>query len=258
MTGKPAFCGGSPLRPEATGYGLVYMAKIAAEKRLRRSLEGARCAISGSGNVAQYAARKLLQFGAKVITVSDTHGVLVFENGMSVDDWGVVAHAKQIERKSLSSVKDKVSGQFTPNRTPWSINVPYDFAFPCATQNELNKESVELLLSNGCQGVFEGANLPTNLEGQKVLRSNPEVLYIPGKAANAGGVGVSGFEMSQNSQHLTWALEKVDAKLQMLMENIYQQIEEAKGGDGGTMEEGANRAGFLKVVKAMEDLGWIY
>ncbi len=158
----------------------------------------------------------------------------------------------------MSAIGDKVTGKYVPNETPWSLpSVRCDFAFPCATQNEITKEGAELLVKNSVLGVFEGANLPTTLEGQKVLRSKPSIIYVPGKAANAGGVGVSGLEMSQNAQRLTWTPEEVDAKLQGMMAQIYEQMQDAAG-KKGTLEEGANRAGFLKVAQAMEELGWIY
>lgn len=256
LTGKSLLFGGSPLRTEATGYGLVYMAKLAAERRLNKTLEGARCAVSGSGNVAQYTAHKLLQFGAKVITMSDSNGVLVFENGMTMDDWNVIIHAKQVDRARLSELQGIVTGKYIAKGTPWSIDASYDYALPCATQNEIDGEGAKRLIQRGCKGVFEGANLPTSAEAQEVLRTS-NILYIPGKASNAGGVATSGFEMSQNAQFLQWTNEEVDLKLKSLMENIYNQMENAVA-DGGSLEEGANRAGFLKVVQAMEQLGWIW
>jgi len=256
LTGKSLLFGGSHIRPEATGYGTVYIAKLAIEDKLKRSLSGARCSVSGSGNVAQYAAQKLLHFGARVLTMSDSNGVLVFENGMTDDDWKVIVHAKQVTRSRLQSIANKTTGKFYPNEKPWTLqHLKCDFAFPCATQNEIDGTGAELLVSNGVLGVIEGANLPTTMEGQNVLRQK-NLLYIPGKAANAGGVGVSGFEMSQNAQRLQWKPEEVDKKLQELMENIYNQLKANSG--NGTLEEGANRAGFLKVVQAMKELGWIY
>uniref|UniRef100_A0A7S2AB97 glutamate dehydrogenase (NADP(+)) n=1 Tax=Trieres chinensis TaxID=1514140 RepID=A0A7S2AB97_TRICV len=258
LTGKSLLFGGSPFRPEATGYGLVYIAKIAIEKKLGKTLAGARCAVSGSGNVAQYAAQKLMEFGANVITVSDSNGVLVFDNGMTQKDWDTIIEAKQVKRARLFSIEDQVTGRYVPKESPWSLNdVKYDFAFPCATQNEINAESAEHIIQNGVQGVFEGANLPTTLDGQDAIRGHPGVVYIPGKASNAGGVGVSGFEMSQNAQRLQWKPKEVDEKLQGMMANIYDQME-ASSGDDGTLEQGANRAGFLKVAQAMKELGWVY
>ncbi|KAL7556799.1 hypothetical protein ACA910_005236 [Epithemia clementina (nom. ined.)] len=259
LTGKSLLFGGSPLRPEATGYGLVYMAKLAVDRKLKRSLEGMRCAVSGSGNVAQYAAQKLLHFKAKVVTMSDSSGVLVFEDGMTEDDWNVIMDCKNTKRGRLSSIQDQVSGRYYADKSPWTLsNVKYDLALPCATQNEIDKDGAELLVRNGVLGVFEGANLPTDLAAQEHLRSH-NVLYIPGKASNAGGVGVSGLEMSQNAQRLTWKAEEVDQKLQEMMENIYNLMaKQEENTPGATLEQGANRAGFIKVATAMKELGWVY
>jgi len=256
LTGKSILFGGSHIRPEATGWGVVYISKLAIERQLGRSLEGARCAVSGSGNVAQYAAQKLMQFGAKVITMSDSNGVLVFDDGMTQNDWNEIIHAKQVQRARLHTIEDKVSGRYVPNESPWSLNLELDFAYPCATQNEVDKDDAESLVKHGLNGLFEGANLPTSMAAQQVLRDNAEScpLYIPGKASNAGGVGVSGFEMSQNAQRLQWKPEEVDEKLQELMSNIYDQIVSA----GDTLENGSNRAGFIKVADAMKQLGWVY
>jgi glutamate dehydrogenase (NADP+) len=256
LTGKSMLFGGSPFRPEATGYGLVYITKLAVEKRLGRSLEGMRCAVSGSGNVAQYACQKLLELGAKVITVSDSDGVLVFEHGMTKDDWNMIIDCKQVKRGRLSALKSN-GGRYVRAETPWSIDVKYDLALPCATQNEIDEHGAKLLVQNGVIAVCEGANLPTSIKGQEVLRGHADIIYIPGKASNAGGVGVSGFEMSQNAQRLTWDPAEVDDRLQKMMSDIYDQMESAAG-KGGTLEEGANRAGFLKVATAMKELGWIY
>jgi len=260
LTGKSMLFGGSPFRPEATGYGLIYITKIAVEKRLGRTLEGSCCAVSGSGNVAQFAAKKLMEFGAKVMTFSDSNGVLVFDDGMTEDDWDSIVEAKNVHRMRLRDIEDKVTGRYIPNESPWTLTddtTPFHLAFPCATQNEIDGKGAELLLSKGVLGVFEGANLPTTIKGQEVFRSRPDVIYIPGKAANAGGVGVSGLEMAQNAQRLQWEPEEVDDKLQKMMGEIYEQMEAASG-EGGTLEEGANRAGFLKVTRAMEELGWLY
>jgi len=255
LTGKSLLFGGSPFRPEATGYGLVYITKLAVEKKLNRSLEGMRCAISGSGNVAQYAAEKLLSYGAKVVTVSDSNGVLVFDEGMTKEDFDMILECKNVNRERLSSLKGKVSGKYTAGETPWSVNVPVDIALPCATQNELDEDGAAMLLKKGVLAVCEGANLPTTLKGQETIRSNPDIIYMPGKAANAGGVSVSGLEMSQNAQRLTWEPHEVDEKLHKTMSNIYALME--KHSNGGNLEDGANRAGFVKVATAMKELGWI-
>ena len=266
LTGKSLLIGGSPLRPEATGYGLVYMTQIALQKQLHRSLKDARCAISGSGNVAQYAAQKLIQLGAKVVTVSDSDGVLVFDHGMTIEDLDVIMECKNIRRGRLSSITDIVQGRFIPGKSPWSLipELTYDIALPCATQNEILAEHASRMVSSGVIGVLEGANLPTNIEAQEILRE-AGILYIPGKASNAGGVGVSGLEMSQNAQRLAWSSDDVDQKLQDMMSNIYDQMTEQQrlsisdiSDKSCTLEQGANRAGFLKVASAMKDLGWLY
>lgn len=273
LTGKGLAIGGSHVRPEATGYGLVYLSDLAIEGRGGarsddgssgssgrppiQSLKGARCAVSGSGNVAQYAARKLLDLGARVMTVSDSDGVLVFpEGGMTERDWEVVTDAKQNRRVRLSAIEGEVTGRYVAGETPWSVDVAYDYAYPCATQNEVDGEGARRMVRGGLLGLFEGANLPTTMEGQEVLRASG-ALYVPGKASNAGGVGVSGFEMSQNAQRLRWTEEEVDGRLRDLMAGIYEQMTSVPG-EAVTLEQGANRAGFLKVAKAMEELGWVY
>eukprot|EP00569_Conticribra_weissflogii_P007185 CAMPEP_0171349940 /NCGR_PEP_ID=MMETSP0878-20121228/35115_1 /TAXON_ID=67004 /ORGANISM="Thalassiosira weissflogii, Strain CCMP1336" /LENGTH=450 /DNA_ID=CAMNT_0011854731 /DNA_START=42 /DNA_END=1391 /DNA_ORIENTATION=- len=256
LTGKSLAFGGIHLRPEATGYGTVYMAKHAIEDKLKKSLDGTRCAISGSGNVAQYAAEMLMLLGAKVVTISDSNGVLVFENGMTSDDFDKFLDAKQVGRIRLGALEGSVSGKYIPDQSPWTLpDVQVDFAFPCATQNEIDEAGASLLMKKGCMGVFEGANLPVTAEGQNVFRTDRTFLYIPGKAANAGGVGVSGLEMSQNASRTYWKKEKVDAMLKEMIAGIYKQMTDAAGEDG-TLEEGCNRAGFLKVANALKELGW--
>jgi len=260
LTGKSILTGGSQLRPEATGFGLVYIADMAIhdhESMNFQPLQGSNCAVSGSGNVAQYAALKLLELGAKVISMSDSDGVLYFEKGMTKSDWYTIVNAKQNERKRLHQIQDLVSGEYLANKSPWTMQrCKIDYAFPCSTQNELTCQKIVIMIENGLLGVFEGANLPTDLSAQAELRKHPSIIYIPGKAANAGGVGVSGFEMSQNAQKLTWNREAVDEKLRNLMEHIYTQLVNAAGVDG-TLASGANKAGFLRVATAMKDLGWL-
>eukprot|EP00529_Nitzschia_sp_RCC80_P023599 CAMPEP_0113487796 /NCGR_PEP_ID=MMETSP0014_2-20120614/25689_1 /TAXON_ID=2857 /ORGANISM="Nitzschia sp." /LENGTH=468 /DNA_ID=CAMNT_0000381495 /DNA_START=645 /DNA_END=2047 /DNA_ORIENTATION=- /assembly_acc=CAM_ASM_000159 len=248
LTGKSLLFGGSPLRPEATGYGLVYITQLAIQKKLCRSMEGLRCAVSGSGNVAQNAARKLMTFGAIVTTMSDSNGVIYFEHGMNEKDFERVIKCKNVQRGRLASLTDELtSGTYMTGETPWTLDVPIDVALPCATQNEIDHVGATLILKNGAIAVCEGANLPTTLNGQAVIRSSPGVIYLPGKASNAGGVGVSGFEMSQNAERLTWTEEEVDQKLQSMMKRIYEQMVDTGTKTGGTLEEGANRAGFIKV-----------
>lgn len=259
LTGKSLNFGGSPFRPEAAGYGLVYLTELAVQSKLSKSMKGMRCAVSGSGNVAQFAAHKLLELDAKVITVSDSNGVLIFDNGMTMDDWEQIIHCKNKKRGRLSSLEGTVSGKYTSNESPWSVDVKYDFALPCATQNEIDKQSAKRLVKNGVLGVFEGANFPTCHEAQQVFRSatNPNVIYVPGKASNAGGVGVSGLEMAQNAQRLVWKPEEVDGKLRDMMKNIFNKMEDAER-EGISLEQAVNRAGFLKVATAMRELGWLY
>lgn len=200
---------------------------------------------------------RLIELGAKVITINDSTGVLVFENGMSADDLTIIEECKNKKRARLSTIADRVSGKYIAGKSPWSIDVKYDIALPCATQNEIKEDGAKRLVANGVMAVLEGANLPTNMEAQQVLRA-ANVLYVPGKATNAGGVGVSGLEMSQNAQRLTWKPETVDNMLQEMMSDIYDQMEAAVPKSGGTLEAGANRAGFLKVVEALGELGWFY
>jgi len=196
--------------------------------------------------------------GAKVVTISDSNGVLVFENGMTSDDFDKFLDAKQVGRIRLGALEGSVSGKYIPDQSPWTLpDVQVDFAFPCATQNEIDEAGASLLMKKGCMGVFEGANLPVTAEGQNVFRTDRTFLYIPGKAANAGGVGVSGLEMSQNASRTYWKKEKVDAMLKEMIAGIYKQMTDAAGEDG-TLEEGCNRAGFLKVANALKELGWVY
>ena len=261
LTGKSLTLGGSCLRPEATGYGLVYMTQIALQHRFQRSLEGVRCAISGAGNVAQFTAEKLLELGAVVVTVSDSNGVLVFDQGMTRQDLDTILECKNVRRGRLSSLHG-VCGRFIPETSPWKLlpDVSYDVALPCATQNEITADDAERMVSNGIKAVLEGANLPTDIQAQEVLR-RAGILYIPGKASNAGGVGVSGLEMSQNAQRWSWAAEDVDQKLRAMMSHIYDQMIQEQSENPGfctSLEQGANRAGFKKVAKAMQELGWLY
>jgi glutamate dehydrogenase (NADP+) len=263
LTGKSINIGGSFERAEATGYGLVYMAKLAIQDKHRQDLKDKICAVSGSGNVAQYTCRKLVEFGAKVVTVSDSNGVLYFKDGMTLEDWKVIAEAKQVHRKRLSQIVDKVGGggggEYLANTSPWTLaDLAIDYAFPCATQNEIDEYSLRQMIDNGLKGIFEGANLPIQLPAQEILQQqHPEIIYIPGKAANAGGVGVSGFEMAQNAQKMPWKPETVDEKLQELMADIYSQLVKAQRESGCSLNDSANQVGFQRVVDAMEDLGWI-
>jgi glutamate dehydrogenase (NADP+) len=266
LTGKSILVGGIPLRPEATGYGLVYITQIAIQKQYQRSLTDIRCAVSGSGNVAQFAAQKLIQLGAKVVTISDSNGVLVFDNGMTNEDLNIIMECKNLHRGRLSSLQNAITGKYIPDMSPWSLipDVKYEIALPCATQNEIKADHADRMVLHGVKGIFEGANLPLTIEAHDIVRQS-EILYIPGKASNAGGVGVSGLEMSQNAQRLVWTTDDVDSKLHSMMSNVYDQmIEQQKLAETNhsnkncTLEQGANRAGFIKVADAMKELGWLY
>jgi glutamate dehydrogenase (NADP+) len=248
LTGKGLEWGGSLVRNEATGYGLVYIVDEALKSK-GKSFEGMDVAISGSGNVAIYAAQKAQQLGGRVITFSDSNGFIHAPKGVNLD---IVKRIKEVERKRI---KDYVSiskdATYTEGcRGIW--NVKCDIALPCATQNELDEAAAEALVRNGCVAVGEGANMPCTPEAVKVFQSN-DVLFLPGKSANAGGVAVSGLEMAQNSQRLPWTFEKTDAELKNIMVTIYNNISRAaeEYGCPGNFVAGANIAGFIKVANAM-------
>jgi Glutamate dehydrogenase/leucine dehydrogenase len=263
LTGKSINIGGSYERAEATGYGLVYMAKLAIQDKQHQDLKDKICIVSGSGNVAQYTCRKLVEFGAKVVTVSDSNGVLYFKDGMTLEDWKVIVQGKQVDRQRLSQLADKVvGGEYLADTSPWTLAGDLnsiDYAFPCATQNEIEEHSLRRMMENGLKGIFEGANLPIELSAQELLQQhhNSDIIYIPGKASNAGGVGVSGFEMAQNAQKMPWKHDTVDEKLKELMAGIYSQLVKSQGEIGCSLNDSANQVGFQRVVDAMEDLGWV-
>ena len=278
LTGKPSLLlEGSALRPEATGYGLVYIAEHAIKKQLNgRTFEGARCAISGSGNVAQYTAQKLIELGAIVVSMSDSDGTLVFEHsvhGMHKEDLQVILKAKQGDpsirlwelEKDLVAHASEGSLRYVPNVSPWTYpELDFEFAFPCATQNEINEDAAQLIMKKNAslRGIFEGANMPLTPTAQSLIRRHSNtIIYLPGKAANAGGVIVSGFEMTQNSSRVQWSAADVDDRLRKVMIDIYEQMEEYSTVEkygGGTLEDGANRAAFVKITAALKELGWIY
>jgi glutamate dehydrogenase (NADP+) len=255
LTGKGWEYGGSLIRPEATGYGSVY---FAAEMLLTRGQEikNKTAVISGSGNVAQYTVEKLIQMGAKVIALSDSNGTIVDEGGITREKLDFILELKNFRRGRISEYADKYKVPFYPDKSTWDVireqNLKLDLAFPSSHENEIDKLHAEALVKNGCFCVSEGANMPTILEAVDVFLDK-NVLYGPGKAANAGGVAVSGLEMSQNSMRLTWSREEVDQKLQVIMKNIHQSCIEASETYGykGNYVVGANIAGFLKVAKAM-------
>ena len=250
LTGKHLTYGGSLIRPEATGYGDVYFAENMLAKR-GETFEGKRCVISGSGNVATYAAEKLLQLGAKVLTLSDRSGTIVVKDGISEDLLKTVMELKTVKRGELSEIKAK-GVQFVAKKNSWQLVDKVDAAFPCARQNELDGKDAAYLLKHGCTLVGEGANMPSTPEAIEAF-VKAKIMYSPGKASNAGGVATSGLEMSQNSERLSWSREEVDQKLKGIMKAIHDNAWEAavKYGKKGNYVVGANIAGFTKVADAM-------
>lgn len=251
LTGKGLNWGGSLARTQATGYGLCYFTEAMLNSK-NDSFNGKRVVISGSGNVAIYAAEKATTLGAKVIAMSDSSGYVVDENGIQLD---IMKDIKEKRRARIHEYADAVKGAvFSNEKTIW--HVPCDIALPCATQNELHKEDALALVKNGVIAVCEGANMPTTPDAINVLQGN-HILYAPGKASNAGGVATSGLEMSQNSQRLSWSFEEVDAKLKAIMENIFHTVAETakEYGEADNYMLGANIAGFVKVANAMLDQG---
>lgn len=250
LTGKHLTYGGSLIRPEATGYGDVYFAENMLAKR-GETFEGKRCVISGSGNVATYAAEKLLQLGAKVLTLSDRSGTIVVKDGISEDLLKTIMELKTVKRGELSEIKAK-GVQFVAKKNSWQLIDKVDAAFPCARQNELDGKDAAYLLKHGCTLVGEGANMPSTPEAIEAF-VKAKIMYSPGKASNAGGVATSGLEMSQNSERLSWSREEVDQKLKGIMKAIHDNAWEAaaKYGKKGNYVVGANIAGFTKVADAM-------
>ncbi len=247
LTGKGLTYGGSLARKQATGYGLVYLvSEVLADRG--QDMKGKRVVISGAGNVAIYAAEKAISMGAKVLTMSDSTGWIYDEEGVDLD---VVKKIKEVEAKRISEyVKYRPNAQYKDGRGVWSI--PCDIALPCATQNELNGDDAQMLIKNGCLAVGEGANMPSTQEAvHAFLKSS--LAYLPGKAANAGGVATSALEMSQNSMRLSWTFEEVDEKLKGIMHGIYTSISAAakEYGEPNNYVLGANVAGFKKVLDAM-------
>ncbi len=247
LTGKGLSYGGSLARTEATGYGLIYMTEELLKSH-GQDMAGKTCVVSGSGNVAIYAIQKAQQLGAKVVTCSDSTGWVYDPEGIDV---ALLKEVKEVKRARLTEyAAARPSAQYHEGRGVWTIKC--DVALPCATQNELLLDDVKTLVANGVTAVCEGANMPTTLDATKYLQENG-VLFIPGKAANAGGVATSALEMSQNSERLSWTFEEVDSKLQQIMVNIYHNIDDAakRYGKEGDYVAGANIAGFEKVVDAM-------
>lgn len=250
LTGKGRTYGGSLIRPEATGYGLVYFAENMLAVQAQ-NLKGKTCAVSGSGNVAQFAAEKLITCGARVLTLSDSSGFIYDKDGIDETKLSYIKQLKNVERGRISEyVKKYPSAEFTQNARPWTV--PVDCAFPCATQNEMDETNAQTLVQNGVKLVAEGANMPCTPEAVQTFQK-AGVLFAPGKASNAGGVAVSGLEMSQNSMRYSWTREEVDAKLKTIMKDIHDNAYEAaeRFGIKGNYVAGANIAGFLKVAEAM-------
>ena len=248
LTGKGMSYGGSLIRPEATGFGCVYFAQEML-KRSGQRIDGKRVAISGSGNVAQYAARKVMDLGGKVVSLSDSEGTLYCEAGLSEEQWEALMDLKNVKRGRISELAGQFGLEFLVGQHPW--NLACDIALPCATQNELDAEAARTLLSNGCVCVAEGANMPTTLEAVDLF-IEAGILFAPGKASNAGGVAVSGLEMSQNAMRLLWTAGEVDSKLHNIMQSIHHACVHY-GEENGRINyvKGANIAGFVKVADAM-------
>ncbi|STR18620.1 NADP-specific glutamate dehydrogenase [Janthinobacterium lividum] len=249
FTGKGASFGGSLMRPEATGYGTVYFAQEMLKTR-GRSFEGMRVSVSGSGNVAQYAVEKVMAMGAKVITVSDSSGTVIDEEGFTPEKLAILMEVKNHLYGRVSDYAARTGVRFEAGVSPW--HVPVDIALPCATQNELHIDDARTLIANGVQCVAEGANMPTTIEAAKAFEA-AGVLYAPGKASNAGGVATSGLEMSQNAARISWPREEVDARLLQIMQGIHAACKQYGTRADGTVSyvDGANIAGFVKVADAM-------
>jgi len=248
LTGKALSYGGSQIRVEATGYGTVYLMDDML-KHHGQSIDGKTALVSGAGNVAQYAAEKLIDLGAKVVTMSDSTGFIHEPSGIDTERLEYIKDLKSNRGSSLQEYAEKFGAKFHAGKRPWSV--PGDLALPCATQNELDEDDAKALVKNGCIAVGEGANMPTTKGGIDVFQE-ADTLYAPGKAANAGGVATSGLEMTQNSMRLSWSREEIDTRLRGIMSNIHEQCVEY-GNHNGNVDyvKGANIAGFVKVADAM-------
>ena len=254
LTGKALNWGGSLIRPEATGYGCVYFADEMLKTK-KEALKGKICTVSGSGNVAQYTVEKLNQLGGKVVTLSDSTGMIYDPDGIDDKKLSYVMELKNIKRGRIKEYAEKYGVTYEDRKRPWHIKC--DIAFPSATQNEINKKEAKMLVANGCICISEGANMPTEPEGIEIFKE-AKILYGPGKAANAGGVATSGLEMSQNSLRMRWCREEVDEKLQWIMKNIHENcVKYGKEGNYVNYVNGANIAGFVKVADAMLDHGLV-
>ena len=252
LTGKGMEYGGSPIRTEATGYGTIYM----MEDMLKVANDGfadKTCLVSGSGNVAQYAVEKINQLGGKVVTMSDSAGFIYDKEGINADKLAWVVDLKTVKRGRIEAYAKEFGAEYHAGERPWKV--PCDLAFPCATQNEVSVDEANLLLTNGCKGVSEGANMPTELAGIHAFVESG-ILFAPSKAANAGGVAVSGLEMSQNSARITWEEDDLQQLLRKIMQGIHDSCREyGEGKNGINYVKGANIAGFVKVADAMLSYG---
>ncbi len=248
LTGKGREWGGSLIRPEATGYGATYFAEEMLKTR-GESIKGKVVAISGSGNVAQFATEKVTEFGGKVVTLSDSSGYIYDPNGIDKEKLEYVMHLKNIKRGRIKEYAEKYGVEYHEGLRPWGVKC--DIAMPCATQNEINGDEAKTLVDNGCYVISEGANMPSTPDAVNIFLE-ARILYGPGKAANAGGVAVSGLEMSQNSLRLSWTREEVDSKLHQIMKDIHATCEKfGRDGDFIDYVQGANIGGFVKVADAM-------
>ncbi|OPY31329.1 MAG: Glutamate dehydrogenase [Methanomassiliicoccales archaeon PtaU1.Bin124] len=255
LTGKGINWGGSLIRPEATGYGCTYFCEEMLKTK-KQSFKGKTVAISGSGNVAQYAVQKVTELGGKVVTMSDSDGTIYDASGIDNKKWAYIMDLKNVKRGRISEYAKKYKCDYWEGERPWKAKC--DIALPCATQNELEKKDAKILIDNGVIAVAEGANMPTTLDATQLFIKNG-VLFGPGKAANAGGVATSGLEMCQNHIGLSWTAEEVDRQLHQIMVNIHKNAAEAAKtyGSPGNYVVGANIAGFVKVASAMMDQGLI-
>jgi glutamate dehydrogenase (NADP+) len=249
FTGKGLSFGGSLIRPEATGYGLVYFVQNMLARK-GRDMRGLRVAVSGSGNVSQYAIQKVMELGGKVVAASDSGGTVIDEDGFTPEKLAILMEVKNTHYGRIEEYATRLGLRYEAGKKPWSI--PVDIALPCATQNELDGEDARTLVKNGVICVAEGANMPSTLEAVEVLLQ-AQILYGPGKAANAGGVATSGLEMTQNAERLPWEREEVDSRLQLIIHDIHENCVRYGTREGGFVNyvHGANIAGFVKVADAM-------
>ena len=252
LTGKGLNWGGSLIRPEATGYGCVYFAEEML-KKVGDGFEGKNVAVSGSGNVAQYATEKATELGAKVITLSDSSGSIYDKDGITTEKLAWVMDLKNNKRGRIKDYAKEFNAEYFEDKRPWAVAC--DIALPCATQNEINGDDAKVLLSNGCKVISEGANMPSDPDAVAVFQDS-DILFGPGKAANAGGVATSGLEMSQNSMRLNWSREEVDGRLHQIMKDIHEAcVVYGEENESVNYVKGANIAGFIKVADAMLDQG---